>query len=122
MECMTCIICPNSCSLTVSFEEGRYVIEGNLCNRGREFAINEVTNPKRSVCSTIKTIYNKIPRLPVRTDGEVSLKYVFDIIAHINSVLLDYPVHTGDVIIRDVCGTGINIIATSDAYELLEKD
>lgn len=113
---LTCIICPNGCNLTVDMIDNKWIVNGNMCPKGREFAINEMTNPKRSICSTVKTIYEEIPRLSVRTDGEVPKDKIFDIMNEINKVCLKKKVHNGDVIIEDILGTGVNIIATSDMY------
>lgn len=117
MKSIVCIICPNSCLMTVDKESGIWAVKGNLCPRGERFAISEMTNPARSICSTVKTTNSKFPRLPVRTDREVPLKKVFDIMTSINKVLVDHPVHLGDILLSDVCGTGANIIATSDSVE-----
>jgi CxxC motif-containing protein len=70
----------------------------------------------------VKTTYRKVPRLPVRTNGEVPLNAIFAVMEKINAVTLDHPVHIGEVIIENVCNTGINVIATSDLYYLLEED
>lgn len=117
MRILTCIVCPNGCSIKIDNEDGKWLVEGNLCSRGKEFAVGEMTNPKRSICSTVRTVYKGMPRLPVRTDGEVPLKSIFNVMGSINKVTLDHKVHTGEVIIEDVCGTGINIISTRDMYE-----
>ncbi len=119
MKNMTCIICPYGCLLEVDKQGGEFIVKGNKCKRGIEFGINEMTNPKRSICSTVKTAYKSVPRLPVRTDGEIPLSYIFVVMEEINDIKLDHPVHRGEIIIRDVLGTGVNIISTSDMYYLL---
>ncbi|MGH4122101.1 MAG: DUF1667 domain-containing protein [Clostridium sp.] len=122
MENFTCILCPNGCSIT-AFKVGQeYEVKGNKCPKGKEFAINEITDPRRSVCSTMKTIFEKVPRLPVRTNGEVPLEDIFNVMEEINSKSLDKPVHVGDVLIENVSNTGVNVIATSDLYYLLGEE
>lgn len=121
MKNVVCIVCPNSCRMTVKEAEGGWDVCGNLCPRGKKFAISEMTNPARRICSTVRTIYPMVPRLPVRTDGEVPKIRIFDVMGLINRVLVDHPVHSGEVILRDVCGTGVNIISTSDIYGLVEE-
>lgn len=71
MKTLTCIVCPNGCTVTIDKSGDDFIVKGNMCKRGRDFAINEMTNPKRSICSTVKTTIEGFPRLPVRTDGEV---------------------------------------------------
>lgn len=122
MKDMTCIICPNGCFLKVDKRGEEYEVSGNLCKRGIEFAINEMTNPKRSICSTVKTSYKSFPRLPVRTDGEIPLNNIFRVMGEINRIYLEHPVHSGEIIIRDVLGTGVNIISTSDMYYHIKEE
>jgi CxxC motif-containing protein len=122
MKNMTCIICPNGCLLEVDKHGEEFVVRGNMCPRGRDFGINEMTNPKRSICSTVKTSYKSVPRLPVRTDGEIPLDYIFRAMGEINGISLDHPVHRGEIIIKDILGTGVNIISTSDMYYLLGEE
>lgn len=119
MENIICILCPNGCSLSIEKIGQEWTIKGNKCSKGKEFAISEITDPRRSVCSTIKTTFKEVPRLPVKTDGEVPLKDIFNVMVEINSKSLGKPVHVGDVVIENVSNTGINIIATSDLYYLL---
>lgn len=122
MKNITCIICPNGCHLEVDKQGDEFVVSGNLCKRGAEFAINEMTNPKRSICSTVKTSYKLVPRLSVRTDGEIPLNYIFKVMGEINKVYIDHQVHSGEIIIRNVLGTGVNIISTSDMYYLMREE
>lgn len=121
MKGITCIVCPNGCSISIEKNDGGWVVKGNLCSRGRLFAINEMTNPVRSITSTVRTNFQKVPRLPVRSDKEIPLRSIFDVMKSINRVLLDHPVHTGEVILENVCSTGANIIASSDEL-LLEVE
>lgn len=122
MKSMTCIICPNGCLLEVDKQGEEFIVRGNMCKRGMEFGISEMTNPKRSICSTVKTSYKSVPRLPVKTDGEVPLDYIFRVMGEINDIELNHPVHGGEIIIKDVLGTGVNIISTSDMYYLLGEE
>jgi CxxC motif-containing protein len=122
MKKVVCIICPNGCLLEIDKQDGEFIVMGNMCQRGREFGINEIINPKRSICSTVRTSYKSIPRLPVRTDGEIPFNLVFNTMKEINEINLDHPVHSGEIIIENILETGVNIIATSDMYYLLGEE
>jgi CxxC motif-containing protein len=122
MRNLVCIECPIGCSLTAEQTGEQWDIKGNRCVKGADFAINEITDPRRSICSTVRTTFKTVPRLSVRTQGEVPLNAIFAVMQQINSVSLDHPVHIGEVIIENVSNTGINVIATSDLYYLLEED
>ena len=51
----------------------------------------------------------------VRTAGEVPKEKIFDVARALNTALAHLPIRSGDVIIADVCGTGINVVATKSA-------
>lgn len=109
---LTCIVCPVGCALTVEKEGGEWVVTGNTCKKGRDFAIMEATDPRRTLCTTVKTTDPDMPRLPVRTDGEIPRDMIFSVMELINRIEVKRPVSAGDVIIPDVLNTGVNIIAT----------
>ena len=121
MKNLTCIVCPNGCLLSIEKSNEQWIVTGNKCPKGKDFAINEMINPTRSICSTVKTIYKEVPRLPVRTDGEIPLKDIFPVIKLLSTVVIDHPVHCGEKIIENVFNTSVNIIATSDLYYLLQE-
>lgn len=116
METLTCIVCPNGCTLSVEKVNEEWIVQGNLCAKGKEFAINEMINPMRSLCTTIRTIYDDIPRLSVRSDREIPKDKIFSIMEEINKVNLEHRVYNGDIIIENILNTGANIIATSNMY------
>ena len=54
---LTCIGCPMGCTVTVLVENGRVDnISGNHCKIGEEYARSEVTNPVRTLTSTIAVV------------------------------------------------------------------
>lgn len=120
MNEMTCIICPNGCSIIVTYDaDGNIKVTGNKCKRGENFAIEEITCPKRSLTSTVKTSFKKARRIPVKTDRDIPLKDIFSVMSEINIVVLDRKVSVNDIIIENVCNLGVNIVATSDTDYLL---
>jgi|LGOV01.1.fsa_nt_gb CxxC motif-containing protein len=121
MKELTCIVCPTGCLLKVEKISDEWIVEGALCPKGKEFAINEMTSAKRSVSSTVKTTFKNTPRLPVKTDREIPRKLIFSLMEKINEVVLDYPVSTGEVILENVLDTGANIIATADLKNKLQE-
>ncbi|BBE31223.1 molybdopterin oxidoreductase [Tepiditoga spiralis] len=114
---LTCIVCPNGCMLEVSKKNSEIIVSGNLCKRGYDFAVNELNNPVRTICTTVRTTYKNMSRLPVRTSGEVPKPLIFDIMSVINKVVINEPVSIGDIIIENVLNTGVDIIATSKLGE-----
>lgn len=114
MKELTCILCPNSCTLTIDKSSDNWQIGGNLCPRGVKFAIDEMENPKRSITTTVRTKFKDIPRFPVKTQGEIPKEYIFKLMKLLDEIIIDKLLSTGDVIIDDVFNTGINVVAASD--------
>ena len=109
MKEFVCIECPKGCRLTI---DENLNVTGNTCNRGKVYAINEVTCPKRIVTSTVVVNSKIVSRMPVMTENEIPKEKMFDIIEALNNVRLEVPVKCRDIVIENVCGTGVNIIAT----------
>ena len=109
MKEFVCIECPKGCRLTI---DENLNVTGNTCIRGKNYAINEVTCPKRIVTSTVVVNSKIVSRLPVMTENDIPKEKMFDIMKALDEVQVSVPVKCRDVIIENVCGTGVNIIAT----------
>ena len=112
MKELICICCPRGCHLKV--DEEKKEVTGNACPRGKEYGINEVTNPVRVVTSTVKINGAYLRRLPVKTDKPIPKGKIFEIIKELDKVTVTSPIKVGDVIVEKVCGTEANIIATKN--------
>lgn len=110
MKELICILCPNSCKLTVEGEK----IKGNKCQRGINFAQTELTNPKRTLTTTVQTDFADMPVLSVRTDGEIEKSKITLLMTLLKNVKVCEKVKMGEVIVSDVLGSGVNIIATKN--------
>ncbi len=112
---LTCIECPNGCTMTVdSSDIDNIKVHGNKCKRGITFAVSELTNPKRTICSTVKTSFPEFPVLPVRVSDEIPKDRIFNVIEVINKTTVKDKVKRGDIIIPNILNLGVDIIATSD--------
>lgn len=107
---LICICCPKGCHLKVDAENKS--VQGNGCNRGIEYGINEVTNPVRVITSTVKVENGELPVVPVKTNNPIPKGLNFKCMEEINKVTIKAPVKIGDVVIKDVLGTGVDIVAT----------
>ena len=111
---LTCIGCPMGCQLTAVLEDGQVTrVTGNTCPRGREFAVSEMTAPKRTICSTVRTAFPDAPVLPVRVSADIPKDRIFDVMDAIRAVTVTERIARGDVVIPDVLGLGVDVIATS---------
>lgn len=104
------------CRITASVEGGKVTgIEGYTCNVGKKYAMEELTVPKRMITSLMHIHGSREP-IPVKTSQPVEKSRVFDCLAEIRAGEVTLPVHIGDVLIHDVCGTKADIIATKELF------
>ena len=110
MKELICIVCPKGCHLKVD-ENNDYAVTGNGCPRGAEYGKAELTNPTRVVTSTVRCTGASLPRCPVKTNGAIPKGMIFEIMRELDQVNLTAPVTVGQVVIENVCGTGVNVVA-----------
>ena len=112
---LTCINCPLGCSLTVTLENGEVTeVKGNTCPRGEAYARKEVTNPTRIVTSTVVVKGGNKDMVNVKTETDIPKGKIFDCVNALRGLSVNAPVKIGDVIVSDVCGTGVNIVAAGN--------
>ncbi|MGN0715634.1 MAG: DUF1667 domain-containing protein [Anaerovoracaceae bacterium] len=118
---IVCITCPNSCVMEVTLNEAGQVtdVSGNKCVRGVDFAKSEVAHPVRTLCTTVRTIYKDCPVLPVRVNGSVPKERIREAMTAINQVTVEKPAGIGDVILSNLLGLGVDVIATSSVLREL---
>lgn len=110
---LTCIVCPVGCRLKAEVVDGEVrSVEGNSCKRGAAYARDELCAPKRTVTSTVRVSGGFLPLLPVKTAAPVPKERIGQVLAQISAVRLGAPVAAGQVVIENVAGTGVNVIAT----------
>ena len=113
MKELICIVCPRGCHLLVDEEHG-YAVSGNSCQRGEEYGKAELTRPTRVVTSTVRCRGGAHPRCPVKTDRPVPKSMIPQVMAALDGICAAAPVHVGQVLLADVCGTGAAIVATRE--------
>lgn len=116
---MICIMCPASCRLTVekAGENGEYIICGNTCANGKNYALNEMTDPKRIVTAVVASDSKKVPCIPVKTDSPLKMPLIHELLQELFSMQLSVPVKCGDVVIKDYKNTGVNVLVTRNVEE-----
>ena len=108
-----CIGCPLGCRLELDAVDDEILeVRGNSCRKGADFARQEHVDPRRMVTTTVGIDGARWPRLPVRTTAQVPKDRVRAVCAALASVAVPAPVERGDVLVRDVAGTGVDVIAT----------
>ncbi len=106
---ITCIECPIGCSIEASFDQGKIVVSGNNCPRGKAYAENEMTCPRRIITTTVRSESGKM--ISVKTDKPVKKEEVFLVMQLINKINPKTPVKIGDIIKENII-EDINLIAT----------
>ena len=109
---LICINCPKGCHLTVEEVNGEVKVEGNSCPRGVVYATNELKNPLRTLTSTVPIDSDTCARLPIISDNPVPKGKLMDIMKDLKDVKAKAPVHMGDIVLENIEGLGINMIAS----------
>ncbi len=110
---MICVNCPVGCDIRVIVSNGEVVdVQGNSCPRALAFARKEIAHPERVFATTVRVEGGKLPVCPVRSRGPVPKSRVFDISREVARRTVQAPVQIGQVVIADVCGTGVDIVAS----------
>lgn len=109
---LICIICPRGCSLCADITENGVSVSGNACPKGEEYAINECTNPVRTVTATVRVSNRYHTMASVKTDTPVAKDKMMEVMQALRQMQIQAPVRIGDVIARDVCGS--DIVITKD--------
>ncbi|MBR4200435.1 MAG: DUF1667 domain-containing protein [Oscillospiraceae bacterium] len=109
---LICVNCPMSCRLTVQIEENKVVsVSGNSCPRGKAYAETECIRPERILTTTVRITGGIHRVLPVISESEIPLDRIMDAMELIRSAQVKAPVQVGDVIMENILGTGVNIVA-----------
>ena len=111
---LVCTVCPRGCRLVADTSGGGFAVMGNGCSRGIDYARAEVTCPTRVVTSTVRCRGGAHPRCPVKTDRPVPKSMIPQVMAALDGICAAAPVHVGQVLLADVCGTGAAIVATRE--------
>ncbi|MFA5421519.1 MAG: DUF1667 domain-containing protein [Bacilli bacterium] len=114
MKELICIICPRGCRLHVDDDLN---VTGNFCPRGIIYAKTEMTNPTRTLTSTVKIKASSAVRLSVKTSQAIPKGKMFDCMRELDKVMVEAPIHIGDVVMSNICDTGVDVVATKDIEE-----
>lgn len=113
----TCICCPLGCPLEVSIDEAGAVadVSGHGCARGKEYAMSEAAAPVRMV-TAIVCVEGSLEPLSVKTASPVPKDSIQGVLDAVRGLRLKAPVSIGAVLVDDVCGTGVAVVATKSVF------
>ncbi len=107
-----CIICPTGCLVHVENVNGELIIEGHSCKRGEVYARDEFIAPKRIITTTMRVENGFLPLIPVRSNSAIPKERLHATLREIAKMKVKAPIKMGDVLIENVLGLEINIIAS----------
>ncbi len=114
MNEMICICCPLGCRMTVEKTADGYAVTGNTCPRGKVYAIDEMTAPKRMVTSSVRVTGGNYSMVSVKTSASLPKELIFDSLSALKKVSLTAPVKEGDVVLANAANSGVDFVATRD--------
>lgn len=112
----TCIICPNGCTISAELDEQGTItrMEGFTCPRGAEYVRQELTDPRRTIATSVLITGGDLPLASVRLTKPIPKNRIFDVMTAINHCHLTAPVHIGEVVLHDVLGLDSDVIITKN--------
>ena len=114
-----CIVCPKGCRLTAEISGKASVrITGYSCKNGKEYGRAEAVHPVRSVTSTVRVEGGARPLVPVKTAKEVPKEKIFECMDAIRRLTVKAPVQIGQILLKNIAGTGTDLIATGNIKEI----
>lgn len=122
MANITCTVCPMGCSLVVEKIDGEYKVEGNTCKRGAKYGVEELTDPRRVITTTVKLKDSYLNLLPVKTSDSIPKGMMFEIMEVLDKIEITAPVHVGDVIVKNILGTGIDVVSAKNMENIHFKN
>ena len=108
---ITCIVCPMGCPLKVTKLDNEHKVEGNTCKRGEKYGVEELTNPKRVITTTVKLNGSYLNLLPVKTEDSIPKDMMFEIMEELDKITVNAPINVGDIIVENILGTGVNVVS-----------
>jgi len=110
-----CTSCPLGCRLEVDAINSDVIeVRGNSCKRGVKYGKQEHTDPRRAVSTTVWLHGGPCERLPVRSAEPVPKDEVRTFVDALQGLVVEAPVDFGAVLLTDVAGTGIDLLATRE--------
>jgi CxxC motif-containing protein len=110
---LTCVVCPVGCKIKITYDGDKIEsVEGNKCDRGYNYAVQEIKNPLRTLVTSVKVKNGNYPLASVRSSKEVPLNKINDLMDIIKNTEVDAPVKKGDVVIKNPLDLDADIVAT----------
>jgi CxxC motif-containing protein len=110
-----CVACPKGCRLQINQVGETLVVSDQGCKRGEQYAVQEMTDPRRMVASTVRLQNSSHPLLPVYTSAPIPKGKIKPLLEELRKMTLSAPVKMGQVVLKNVFATGIDVLASRDS-------
>lgn len=118
---VVCIMCPVGCEVEVKMDDGEITkIERYGCEDGKEYAEQEVSSSRRTVMSVVKCVDGDFPTVSVKTSEPIRKENIDDVMDSISDIEVKAPVSVGDIVIKNVCGLDVDVVATRNVEKAQE--
>ena len=113
---LTCIGCPMGCLITVQVDQEKIQsIQGNACPNGDRYVRQEILAPMRILTTTVSLEGSPHQAvLSVKTSAPIPKHQIFVCIHALKKVRVQAPVRVGDLVLKNVADTGVDVIATQN--------
>ncbi len=110
---LTCLACPRGCNveLTISADGAVLQMDGCSCDRGEAWIREELLHPMRRLTTTVRTVFDDFPRLPVKTDRDIDLQAFSAVMKLVDSIMVTRRMLPGEVISPCVYEDGAGRVA-----------
>ncbi len=119
MKELICINCPMGCHLKVDdTDKSNIIVTGNTCPRGKTYGINEVLHPLRMVTSSVRVKNGKTSVVSIKTKEAIPKELIFEALNVLKDIEIEAPVSIGDIIVKNILNTNVDIVATSNVERI----
>jgi CxxC motif-containing protein len=116
---ITCVVCPIGCKILIKTDGKSFnLLSGNKCKRGIEYAKNEALDPRRMLTSSIFVKNGEWPLVSVKSSQPIQKQKVFSVLKKIKNKTVSAPVKSGQIIIKNVANSEIDIVATKSIKKI----
>ena len=110
---ITCIVCPIGCKIRVRSDGKKVdILSGYRCKKAIEYARNEALDPRRMLTTSVLVNEGEWPLVSVKSSKPVPKDKLFSFLEEVKKISINAPVKKGEIILKNVADTDIDIIAT----------
>lgn len=112
---LTCVVCPMGCRMEAVADGNKIKsLKGNTCKRGESYAQSELFDPRRTLTTTVAVAGGNSPLVAVKSANPLPKVLLTSCMEVLRRTRATAPVASGQTLVEDILGTGIDIVACDD--------